>query len=80
MTLVDRIEKIEEYLWTRADDDVCNNISHVLNRLGIKRPPMKLGEYIAKELKRGRKKFDIGVDDDMMTNDDSPNRIKFEVK
>ncbi len=40
---------------------------------------MELKNYIKKEIKKGRRNFNIGVEPNMEVNDKSPNRIKFQV-
>ena len=40
---------------------------------------MKLKDFIKIELDKGRRNFDIGVEQDMEVNDKSPNRVKFNV-
>jgi len=40
----------------------------------------KFVEYINEEIKKGRRKFDIGLTPDMKIDDDSENRIKFVIQ
>ena len=41
---------------------------------------MKLKEYIEKEIEKGRREFDIGVEPNMRVNDKSKNRVKFTIQ